>query len=97
MTSFGTSRILILKIMKVAITLCTLFISAYCIPMFDEELNNAWSLFKRVHKKQYASIEEEMTRYTKKSFDLFMFFCIIAELIGKLIYRKFVNIILKLI
>ncbi|CAF3017585.1 unnamed protein product [Rotaria sp. Silwood2] len=48
--------------MQTFIVVYALFIGAYCAPMFDEQLNNQWSLFKRVHKKQYASIDEEMTR-----------------------------------
>ncbi|CAF1037308.1 unnamed protein product [Rotaria sordida] len=30
--------------------------------MFDDQLGNAWTLFKRVHKKQYNSVEEESVR-----------------------------------
>jgi len=48
--------------MKAFIALCVLFVGAYCAPMVDEPLNNAWTLFKRVHEKQYNSIEEEANR-----------------------------------
>ncbi|CAF4888278.1 unnamed protein product [Rotaria sp. Silwood1] len=48
--------------MQAFIVVYALFISAYCVPIFDEQLNYQWSLFKRVHKKQYASINEEMIR-----------------------------------
>jgi hypothetical protein len=48
--------------MKVFIGLYVLVIGAYCAPMFDEQLDNQWSLFKRVQEKQYASIDEETTR-----------------------------------
>jgi cathepsin L len=32
--------------------------------MIDEQLNNQWALFKRVHEKQYQSVEEEAARRT---------------------------------
>jgi hypothetical protein len=48
--------------MKVAIALCVLFVGAYCAPMLDETLGNAWNLFKRVHAKQYNSVEDEAAR-----------------------------------
>jgi len=48
--------------MKVFIALCILFVGAYCAPMIDNQLNNAWTLFKHVHQKQYNSFEEETTR-----------------------------------
>jgi len=44
--------------MKVLIALYALFISAYCATMFDEQLNDEWSLFKETYNKQYRSIEE---------------------------------------
>ncbi|CAF4152314.1 unnamed protein product, partial [Adineta steineri] len=50
--------------MKVTIALCVLFVGAYCAPMLDEQLGNQWALFKRVHEKQYNSIEEETARRT---------------------------------
>ncbi|CAF1384098.1 unnamed protein product [Adineta steineri] len=50
--------------MKVIIALCVLFVGAYCAPMLDEQLGNQWALFKRVHEKQYYSIEEETARRT---------------------------------
>jgi hypothetical protein len=49
--------------MKVAIALCVLFVGAYCAPMLDEQLGSQWALFKRVHEKQYNSVEEETARY----------------------------------
>ncbi len=48
--------------MKILIALYAFLINAYCAPMFDEQLNNQWSFFKHTHRKQYASIEEEITR-----------------------------------
>ncbi|CAF3095223.1 unnamed protein product, partial [Rotaria sp. Silwood2] len=48
--------------MKVVIALCVLFVGAYCVPVLDEQLNNQWNLFKRVHEKQYNSVEEEDNR-----------------------------------
>ncbi|CAF1021254.1 unnamed protein product [Adineta steineri] len=50
--------------MKICIILFTVFLSTYCVSILDEKLNNSWSLFKRIHKKQYVSIEEEITRRT---------------------------------
>jgi cathepsin L len=47
--------------MKVVIALCVLFVGAYCVPMLDEH-NEQWALFKRVHEKQYNSVEEESIR-----------------------------------
>jgi len=32
--------------------------------MLDEQLGNPWALFKRVHEKQYSSVEEESARRT---------------------------------
>ena len=49
--------------MKAAIALCVLFVGAYCAPMFDDQLGSSWALFKRVHEKQYNSVEEETARY----------------------------------
>ncbi|CAF3225378.1 unnamed protein product [Rotaria sp. Silwood2] len=48
--------------MKVIIALCVLFVGAYCVPVFDDQLNNEWTLFKRIHGKQYNSVEEETNR-----------------------------------
>ncbi|CAF3786403.1 unnamed protein product [Rotaria sp. Silwood1] len=48
--------------MKAFIALCILFAGAYCAPMLDDQLGNAWTLFKRVHKKHYNSVEEENAR-----------------------------------
>jgi cathepsin L len=50
--------------MKAFIALCVLFVGAYCAPMLDEQLGNSWALFKRVHEKQYSSVEEESARRT---------------------------------
>ncbi|CAF1024289.1 unnamed protein product [Rotaria magnacalcarata] len=50
--------------MKAVIALCVLFVGAYCAPMLDEQLNSQWALFKRVHAKQYNTIEEETARRT---------------------------------
>jgi len=46
--------------MKAVITLCLLFVGAYCAPLLDEQ--NQWDLFKRTHEKQYNSLEEEAAR-----------------------------------
>jgi hypothetical protein len=54
--------------MKAVIALCVLFVGAYCAPMLDDQLGNAWNLFKRVHEKQYNSVEEESTRYVMTFF-----------------------------
>jgi len=47
--------------MKAFIALCVLFVGAYCAPTLD---NESWELFKRVHEKQYSSVEEEAARRT---------------------------------
>jgi len=39
-------------------------VGAYCAPIVDEQLNESWTLFKRVFKKTYASTEEEISRRT---------------------------------
>jgi len=54
--------------MKVFITLCVLFVGAYCAPMLDNQLGTEWATFKRVHKKQYSTIEEESDRYVIRDF-----------------------------
>jgi hypothetical protein len=54
--------------MKIFITLCVLFVAAYSAPMLDNQLENEWALFKRVHKKHYNSIEEENARYVMTNF-----------------------------
>jgi hypothetical protein len=48
--------------MKVFLSLCVLFVGAYCAPMLGNQLGNQWTLFKRVHHKQYNTIEEESIR-----------------------------------
>ena len=48
--------------MKVFIVLYVLLGSAYCAPMLDEQLNNRWAIFKETFKKQYGTMDEEMTR-----------------------------------
>jgi len=47
--------------MKAALAICLLVVGAYCAPMVNER-DNHWALFKRVHKRQYISVEEESTR-----------------------------------
>ncbi len=54
--------------MKIFITLCVLFVGAYCAPVLDNQLETEWATFKRVHKKQYSTIEEESDRYVIKEF-----------------------------
>jgi hypothetical protein len=49
--------------MKIFMALCVLFVGASCAPMLDHQLGNEWALFKRVHQKQYNSVEEESFRY----------------------------------
>jgi hypothetical protein len=87
--------------MKIFITLCVLFIGAYCVPLLDKQLGNEWALFKRVHQKQYKTNEEESARYVIREFFnlemIFFFISLIVERFGKQIMPKFVNIILKLI
>ncbi|CAF4369497.1 unnamed protein product [Rotaria sp. Silwood2] len=39
--------------MQTFVFIYVLFISAYCAPMFDEQLNHQWSLFKRIDKKNH--------------------------------------------
>jgi len=50
--------------MKICFALCLLLVGAYCAPIVDEQLNESWTLFKRVFKKTYASTEEEISRRT---------------------------------
>jgi len=50
--------------MKITFVLCLLFVGAYCAPILDDQLNDSWTLFKRVFKKTYASTEEETVRRT---------------------------------
>jgi hypothetical protein len=87
--------------MKIFIALCVLIAGAYCAPMLDSQLGNEWALFKRVHQKQYDTIEEESNRYEMKDFlynlDMIFFISLIVETSGKQTLLKFVNIILKLI
>lgn len=56
--------------MKAFIALCVLVIGAYCAPTIDE-FNNEWTLFKRVHEKQYSSVQEEATRYIIQYFHFY--------------------------
>jgi hypothetical protein len=48
--------------MKIFIALSVLIVGAFCAPMLNDQLGDAWALFKRVHQKQYHSIEEESLR-----------------------------------
>ena len=70
-TSFSFILLQNLK-MKILIVVSFLFIGAYCAPLFNEQLDNDWNLFKRVHQRQYNSVEEESHRYVdfdwKKNF-----------------------------
>ncbi|CAF3202882.1 unnamed protein product [Rotaria socialis] len=50
--------------MRIIFVFCVFFVSTYCAPVFDEELNESWTLFKRVFKRQYASTKEEVSRRT---------------------------------
>ncbi|CAF1223706.1 unnamed protein product [Adineta steineri] len=50
--------------MKIIFALCLLIVSVYCAPIVDEQLNDSWTLFKRVYKKGYASNDEETVRRT---------------------------------
>jgi hypothetical protein len=36
--------------------------------MLDHQLGADWATFKRVHKKQYNTIEEESVRYVIRNF-----------------------------
>lgn len=44
------------------IALCFLLVGVYCAPMFGEQPNDHWSLFKRVYRKEYRSANEEKAR-----------------------------------
>lgn len=48
--------------MKFYIALCFLLVSAYSAPIFNQQLDESWTLFKRVFKRNYASVDEENTR-----------------------------------
>ncbi|CAF3848095.1 unnamed protein product, partial [Adineta steineri] len=48
--------------MKIIFALCLLIVIVYCAPIVDEQLNDSWTLFKRVYKKGYASNDEESVR-----------------------------------
>jgi len=54
--------------MRIFIALCVLFVGTYCAPMLDKQFENEWALFKRVHQKQYNTIEEERIRYVMRVF-----------------------------
>ncbi len=56
--------------MKIFIALCALFVGAFCAPMLGSQFDNEWTLFKRVHQKQYDTIEEESIRYEMTDFFL---------------------------
>ena len=48
--------------MKIIVALYILFVGSYCTPIPNVQLDEGWSLFKRVYKKQYISTEEETAR-----------------------------------
>jgi cathepsin L len=48
--------------MKAFIALCLIFACVYSAPTFDAQLDDSWALYKRTFEKQYASVEEEITR-----------------------------------
>ena len=52
-----------LSTMKVIFAVCLLIVSAYCALAIDEQLNDSWTLFKRVFKKSYATRGEETNRW----------------------------------
>lgn len=54
--------------MRIFVILYILIIGASCAPMLDKQRLNDWELFKRVHRKQYATNEEESIRYVMKNF-----------------------------
>lgn len=49
--------------MKSFVILCALFVSGNCFPTSNNELDQSWSLFKRVFEKTYSSNDEEITRF----------------------------------
>jgi hypothetical protein len=49
--------------MKVFVVLFVLFISGQGLPTFNTQLDDSWSLFKRVFEKEYSSNDEETTRF----------------------------------
>jgi len=50
--------------MKTFVALCVLFVGIQCALSLDAKLDESWSLFKRVHEKQYTSSGEETLRRT---------------------------------
>jgi len=48
--------------MKLLIAITILVVGISSAPVIDEQLNDAWNLFKQVHQRQYASLEEENQR-----------------------------------
>ncbi|CAF1297507.1 unnamed protein product [Adineta steineri] len=48
--------------MKSFFILCVLFLNGHCFPTFNNQLDDSWSLFKRVFEKEYSSNEEEINR-----------------------------------
>ncbi|CAF4820191.1 unnamed protein product [Rotaria sp. Silwood1] len=58
--SFNPSDVLLLQptTMKLVIILCVLFVGAYCAPVPNEQLNDQWNSFKKLHGKKYNFVEE---------------------------------------
>lgn len=48
--------------MRIFVILCVLIIGVSGAPMLNNQATNEWELFKSVHRKQYATSEEENIR-----------------------------------
>lgn len=48
--------------MRIIVILCILVIDASGAPMLNDQASDEWELFKSVHRKQYATSEEENIR-----------------------------------
>jgi hypothetical protein len=48
--------------MKIVIVISVLVVGAFCAPMLENLLDNEWELFKRLHRKEYKTNEEESLR-----------------------------------
>lgn len=57
--------------MKLLIAITILVVGISSAPVIDEQLNDAWNLFKQVHQRQYASLEEENQRFVSFRPDFF--------------------------
>lgn len=70
--------------------LCVILTIVECRSIFNEELNDSWILFQRIHKKIYSTIQEEILRSVEneKKISSFRFECqILVERFGKRIFQ----------